>query len=89
MRLVRLNPVNPVMSGGNRDGNDDGQVGRCEGTQGQHESTLLSRQPRGCKASVLCIRLWMISANILVMDCVAVDERGCGKVDNSQGASLS
>jgi hypothetical protein len=38
--------------------------------------------PGGCKASVLCISLWMIYANTLVSRCVAVDERGCGKVDN-------
>src|SRR5262249_61980845 len=76
------------MSGGHRDGNDDRQVDRCKGPQGQHESTLLSRQPRGCKASVLCISLWMLSANILVSCSVVVDERGCGKVDNSQDVGL-
>ena len=45
---------------GNGDGNDGGQVDRCTGAQGQHESTLLSRQPRGCKASVLWIVLWIL-----------------------------
>ena len=33
---------------------------RAQRAQGQHESTLLSRQPRACKASVLCISLWMV-----------------------------
>jgi len=37
----------------------------------------------GRKASVLCISLWILSANRLVTCCAAVDERGCGKVDNS------
>src|SRR5215470_9007070 len=77
------------MLGGNRDGNDDRQVDRCKGPQGQHESTLLSRQPRGCKASVLCISLWMLSANILVSRCGVVDERGCGEVDNSRDVGLA
>lgn len=45
---------------GNGDCNDGEQVDRCTGAQGQHESTLLSRQPRGCKASVLWIDLWML-----------------------------
>ena len=66
-----------------------GRAGRCKGSQGQRESTLQSRQPRGCKASVLCISLWMVSANRLVSCRTAVDERGCGKVDNSQGTSLA
>jgi hypothetical protein len=74
---------------GNRDGNDDGQVDRCTGAQGQHESALLSRQPRVCKASVLWIGLWMLSANRLVNCCEAVDEQGCGKVDNREDASLA
>jgi hypothetical protein len=39
--------------------------------------------PGGSKASVLCISLWMICLNTLVSRCAAVDERGCGKVDNS------
>ena len=59
------------------------------GAQGQHESTLVSRQPRGCKGSVLWIGLWMLSANRLVNRCEAVDERGCGKVDNGEDASLA
>jgi hypothetical protein len=45
--------------------------------------------PGRCKASVLCISLWMLSANSLVTCCAAVDERGCGKVDNSSEASLA
>ena len=57
-------------------------LARREGSRDQRESMLLSRQPRGCKASVLCISLWMIYANMLVSRCVAVDERDCGKVDN-------
>jgi hypothetical protein len=61
-------------------------VDRCKGPQGQHESALLSRQPRGCKVSLLCISLWMFSANRLVTCYVSVDERGCGKVDNGFGA---
>jgi len=74
---------------GNRDGNDDGQVDRCTRAQGQHESALLSRQPRVCEASVLWIGLWMLSANRLVKRCEAVDEQGCGKVDNREDASLA
>jgi hypothetical protein len=31
----------------------------------------------------------MLSANRLVTCCAAVDERGCGKVDNSSDASLA
>ena len=65
------------------------QVDRRMGAQGQHESTLVSRQPRGCKGSVLWIALWMLSANRLVNRCEAVDERGCGKVDNGEDASLA
>ena len=40
--------------------------------------------PGVSKASVLCISLWMICLNTLVSRCAAVDERGCGKVDNYQ-----
>jgi len=43
--------------------------------------------PGGCKGSGLCISLWMLSANWLVSCCAAVDERGCGKVDNRRNAS--
>ena len=43
--------------------------------------------PGGSKASVLCISLWMIYPNTLVSCCAAVDERGCGKVDNRRNAS--
>src|SRR5580704_787228 len=53
----------------------------------RHESMLLSRRPRGCKASALCISLWMIYPNTLVSCCAVVDERGCGKVDNRRNAS--
>jgi hypothetical protein len=77
------------MFDGDHDGNDAGQVDRCKGPWGQRESTLQSRQPRVCKASVLCISLWMVSTNRLTTCCTAVDERGCGKVDNSQGTSLA
>ena len=45
--------------------------------------------PGGCKASVLWIGLWMFSANRLVNPCEAVDEQGCGKVDNGEDASLA
>ncbi len=38
--------------------------------------------PGACQANVLCISLWMISVNMLVNHRVAVDGRGCGKVDN-------
>jgi hypothetical protein len=48
---------------------------------------LLSRQPRGCKASALCISLWMVYQNTLVSCCVIVDERACGKVDNRRNVS--
>jgi hypothetical protein len=44
-----------------------------EGSRGQPESMLLSRQPRGSKASVLCISLWMIYLNTLVSPCEYVD----------------
>ena len=47
---------------------------------------LLSRQPRGCKASVLCTSLWMVYPNMLVSCYGAVDEQGCGKVDNRRNA---
>jgi hypothetical protein len=40
--------------------------------------------PGRCKASVLWIGLWMLWANRLVNRCEAVDERGCGKVDNDE-----
>ena len=44
--------------------------------------------PGPAKASALCISLWMIQTNLLVNHGVAVEERGCGKVDNRQGADL-
>lgn len=75
--------VSLVRLDGNRDGNDDRQVDHCIGPQGQRKSTLLSRQPWGCKASVLCTSLWMLWLNKLVSCCAAVNERVCGKVDNS------
>jgi hypothetical protein len=56
-----------------------------KGPPGQHESMLLSRQPRACQASALCISLWMISVNKLVNHYTAVDGHGCGKVDNRCG----
>jgi hypothetical protein len=34
------------------------------------------------------IGLWMLSENRLANRCEAVDERGCGKVDNGEDASL-
>jgi hypothetical protein len=74
---------------GSGDGNNGGHVDGCTGAQGQHESTLLSRQPRGCKASVLWIGLWMLSANRLVNRCEAVDKQDCGKVDSREEASLA
>ena len=52
------------------------------GPRGQHESMLLSRQPRACQANALCISLWMVQVNMLVSPYIVVDERGCGKVDN-------
>jgi hypothetical protein len=45
--------------------------------------------PGGAKASVLWIGLWMLLANRLFNRCEAVDERGCGKVDNGEDASLA
>ena len=65
------------------DGRQADCIARREGSRGRHESMLLSRQPRGCKASVLCISLWTIYPNTLVSRRAAVEERGCGKVDNS------
>ena len=38
--------------------------------------------PGACQANALCISLWMISVNKLVNHYIAVDGRGCGKVDN-------
>ena len=38
--------------------------------------------PGACQASALCISLWMLYENTLVSHHRAVDERGCGKVDN-------
>jgi len=64
------------------------RLARREGSQGQHESMLLSRQPRGCKASLLCKSLWMIYPNTLVSPCAVVDEQGCGKVDNRRKRQL-
>ena len=45
--------------------------------------------PGGCKASVLCIRLWMLSINRLVSHYASVDGRGCGKVDNCQSVGFA
>jgi hypothetical protein len=39
--------LDPVMFDGDHDGNDGRQIDRCKGPQGQRESALLSRQPRG------------------------------------------
>jgi hypothetical protein len=83
---MRLGPVRPAAD---RHRQADQLPERTRRTRGQHESMLLPRQPRGCKASVLCISLWMIQANILVSGCVSVDRRGCGKVDNRGKASLA
>ena len=70
---------------------DDGRKADClarrEGPRDQHESMLSSRQPRGCKASVLCTSLWIVYPNTLVSRYAAVDERGCGKVDNRRSGS--
>ena len=38
--------------------------------------------PGLAKASVLCISVWMIYVNMLVNQCIAVNLRGCGNVDN-------
>jgi hypothetical protein len=38
--------------------------------------------PGICQANVLCISLWIVSMNMLVSGCTAVDGRGCGKVGN-------
>jgi hypothetical protein len=38
--------------------------------------------PGVCQANVLCISLWIVSMNMLVSGCTAVDWRGCGKVGN-------
>ena len=45
--------------------------------------------PGGAKASVLWIDLWILLANRLLNRCEAVDEWGCGKVDNDEDASLA
>ena len=44
--------------------------------------------PGPAKANVLCISLWMIYVNMLVSHGVAVERRGCGKVDNRWDADL-
>jgi hypothetical protein len=41
--------------------------------------------PGACQASVLCISLWMLSVNMLVIRCTAGGRLGCGKVDNRRG----
>ena len=60
-----------------------------KGPRGQHESMLLSRQPRACQANALCIILWRIWVNRLVNHYTAVDGRGCGKVDNRCDTGVS
>jgi hypothetical protein len=52
------------------------------GSQGQPESLLLSRQPRASQRNDLCMDLWTIWVNAQASHCIAVDTRGCGKVDN-------
>ena len=74
---------------GDHDGNDARQVGLLSGRRASTRARSYRASPGGCKASVLCISLWMLSANRLVTCHAAVDERGCGKVDNSEDASLA
>ena len=45
--------------------------------------------PGPAKASALCISLWMLSVNTLVNHRIAVDQWGCGKVDNRWDADLT
>ena len=85
----RRPPISPAAGRGVGTGEDGhacfgGRDG--EGSRGQPESMLLSRQPRACQANVLCISLWMISEDTLVNHRRVVDERGCGKVDNQYDA---
>jgi hypothetical protein len=35
--------------------------------------------------NALCTNLWIIRVNLLVSACLAVDNRGCGNVDNRGG----
>jgi hypothetical protein len=44
--------------------------------------------PGPAKASALCISLWMVPVNLLVNLGMAVEKRGCGKVDNRQVPTL-
>ena len=74
--------VNPVRSDGNRDGNDDRRVDRSLGPRASMRARSYQASPGPAKASALCISLWMVHVNMLVSHYIAVDERGCGKVDN-------
>jgi hypothetical protein len=57
------------------------------GSQGQPESLLLSRQPRASQRNDLWMDLWTIWVNAQVNYGIAVDARGCGKVDNRTAQS--
>ncbi len=41
--------------------------------------------PLTSQDNALCTRLWIIRVNTLVSACPAVDDRGCGNVDNRGG----
>jgi len=43
-------------------------------------------QPLTSQDNALCTILWIIRVNMLVSACPAVDDRGCGNVDNRGGA---
>lgn len=45
-------------------------------------------QPLTSQDNVLCINLWTVQANLLVSGGVAVDGRGCGNVNNRDGAQF-
>jgi hypothetical protein len=50
-------------------------------------SLLLSRQSRASQRNDLCMDLWTIWMNVQINHCIAVDARGCGKVDNRTAQS--
>ena len=54
----------------------------CGGPGASLRACSYHASPGACQASVLCISLWMLSVNMLVNHCRAVDGRNCGKVDN-------
>ena len=63
-------------------------VDRCVGPRASMRARSYQASPGPAKASALCISLWMVQVNLLVNQGVAVEKRGCGKVDNRWDADL-